>query len=271
MLRPGVEAVLRRTQPGFAKYRTYADDPRKFLDLMDAEGIERACLINYVAPSVVGYTHEANAWVHAYAKADRKRLIPFGSLHPEHVENAAKAIDELLSKYELGGIKIHPPHMLVAPNAYQNGMKALELLYDACQAAGVPVMFHTGTSNFPGARTKFGDPLLVDDVAIDFPRLQIILAHGGRPLWTETAAFLVRRHPNVWLEISSIPPQNLLKYFPRLEDLSEKTIFGSDWPGPHVPGMRANADAVAALPLSDAAMQRILYGNAQRLLKKSAT
>ena len=75
---------------------------------------------------------------------------------------------------------------------------------------------HTGTSVFPGARSRLGDPMDVDDVAVDFPKLTILLAHGGRPLWMEAAFFLVRRHPNVYLELSGIPPSKLLEYFPRL-------------------------------------------------------
>ena len=56
--------------------------------------------------------------------------------------------------------------------------------------------------------------MYVDDIAVDFPKLKILLAHGGRPLWMNTAFFLVRRHRNVYLDISGIPPKTLLKYFP---------------------------------------------------------
>jgi len=55
--------------------------------------------------------------------------------------------------------------------------------------------------------------------------------HGGRPLWMDTAFFLLRRHPNVYLDISGIPPRTLLKYFPRLDEIASKTLFGTDWPG----------------------------------------
>ena len=61
-------------------------------------------------------------------------------------------------------------------------------------------------------------------------RLKILLAHGGRPLWMDTAFFLVRRHPNVHLDISGIPPKTMLKYFPRLEEIAPRTLFGTDWP-----------------------------------------
>ena len=68
-------------------------------------------------------------------------------------------------------------------------------------------MVHTGTSIFPGARNKYGDPIYVDDVAVDFPRLKILLAHGGRPLWMDTAFFLVRRHRNVYLTLAASLPK----------------------------------------------------------------
>jgi predicted TIM-barrel fold metal-dependent hydrolase len=98
----------------------------------------------------------------------------------------------------------------------------------------------------------------VDDVAVDFPKLKILLAHGGRPLWMETAFFLVRRHPNVYLDISGIPPKSLLRYFPRLEEIAAKTLFGTDWPGPGIPDMKKNLDDFRALPLSAETREHIL-------------
>jgi predicted TIM-barrel fold metal-dependent hydrolase len=261
--------VLERTQPGFEKIQKYIDNPSSFVDHLDAEGIERVALINYVAPEVMGYKQDINQWVHDYAAAAPERLIPFGSLDPLHVEGqqaARRQIEHLLFKLELKGIKIHPPHMLVRANDYQIGGGALSKLYEMCEDERVPIMFHTGTSIFPGARNKFGDPMDLDDVACDFPRLKIVMAHGGRPLWTETAFFLARRHANVWLDISSIPPQNLMAAFPRLEQITDKVIFGSDWPGPGVPSMRANADAVDALDLPTEARRNILYYNALKVI-----
>jgi uncharacterized protein len=105
----------------------------------------------------------------------------------------------------------------------------------------------------------------VDDVAIDFPKLTILLAHGGRPLWMEAAFFVVRRHPNVFLELSGIPPAKLLEYFPRLEEIAGKCVWGTDWPSPGVASMRRNVDQFLALPLSEASQRHILYDNAERL------
>jgi predicted TIM-barrel fold metal-dependent hydrolase len=196
-----------------------------------------------------------------YVKEDPKRLLSCGSLHPRHTTNIMADVEQIL-RLGLQMIKIHPPHQLLFPNDYLNGVKELEIIYRAAEANGIPVMFHTGTSIFPGARNKYGDPIYLDDVAVDFPKLKILLAHGGRPLWMQTAFFLLRRHPNVYLDISGIPPKTLLKYFPRLEEIANKTLFGTDWPGPGVPDIKKNLDEFRALPLSPQIQQQILSNTA---------
>jgi len=165
---------------------------------------------------------------------------------------------EHLLRLKIRMIKIHPPHQLLFPNDYLNGVSELEVIYRAAEANGVPVMFHTGTSIFHGARNRYGDPIFVDDVAVDFPKLKILLAHGGRPLWMDTAFFLLRRHANVYLDISGIPPKALLQYFPRLEEIAHKTLFGTDWPGPGVPDIKKNLDDFRALALKEGVKQQIL-------------
>lgn len=74
----------------------------------------------------------------------------------------------------------------------------------------------------------------------------------------DTAFFLVRRHPNVYLDISGIPPRTLLTYFPRLEEIAHKTLFGTDWPGPGVPDVARNLTEFRQLPLSPASQEHIL-------------
>ena len=257
MFKPAALEAMKKKRANFDQIVEFCRSPKAFLKHLDAAGIDRAVLINYVAPEVIGFTPEVNPFVANYVKEDPKRLIPCGSIHPRHTRNVLADVEQVL-RLGIRMIKIHPPHQLLFPNDYLNGVKELEIIYRAAEANGIPVMFHTGTSIFPGARNKFGDPVYVDDVAVDFPKLKILLAHGGRPLWMETAFFLVRRHPNVHLDISGIPPKALLKYFPRLEEIAAKTLFGTDWPGPGVPDIKQNLDQFRALPLSDAAREQIL-------------
>ncbi len=244
-------------------------DPKEFLAYLDASGVERAALINYVAPEVIGYTEKSNEFVAEYVRADPERLIAVGGIRPDHPDPAAE-IRRLAGVLKIRGIKLHPPHQLFRPNAYTDGsLPGLRALYGECERLRLPIIFHTGTSVFPRARNKFGDPMLVEDVAIDFPDLTIVLAHGGRPLWMETAVFLARRFPNVWLELSGVPPARLLEYFPRLPQLAEKTVFGTDWPGPGVKDIRANLEAFRALPIPADAQRRILEENPLRVFPRS--
>ena len=266
MLQPEVLALWKSHHPDFDHLLALADDPRKFLNFMDAEGLEKAALINYVSPDVMGFTGEVNEFVSKYCSFAPDRLIPVGSLHPPHLENPKADMAYLVEELGIRLIKIHPPHQLFYPNDYLHGMESLAIIYEQAQQYEVPVMFHTGTSIFPAARVKYGDPIHLDDVAIDFPKLKIILAHGGRPLWMNTSFFLLRRHSNLYLDISGIPPQNLLSYFPRLEEIAHKTMFGSDWPGPGVKSIRANIEGFSALTLPPEIKRAILYSTAQQLL-----
>jgi len=261
LLNPPSLALMRKHQPDFDQVLEFTRSPMAFLKYMDRSGLDRAVLINAAAPEVTGYPPGLNAMAANYAKADPRRLISCGSLHPRHSLNVTADIEEIV-RLRLRLIKIHPPHQLFYPNDYLHGMKELELLYRAAESNGIPVMFHTGTSIFPGARNKYGDPMYVDDVAVDFPQLKIVLAHGGRPLWMDTAFFLVRRHPNVYLDISSIPPASLLNYFPRLPEIAHKTLFGTDWPGPGVRDLKQGLDAFRALPLPEETKRRILSDTA---------
>ena len=257
MFRPQALELMKKRRSNFDQVAEFSRSPKAFLKYLDAAGIDRAVLINYVAPEVIGFTEEVNQFIADYVKADPQRLIPCGGLHPRQSRDIAADIEQVL-RLKLRMIKIHPPHQLLFPNDYLNGVKQLEIIYRAAEANDIPVMFHTGTSIFPGARNRYGDPIFIDDVAVDFPKLKIILAHGGRPLWMQTAFFLLRRHPNVYLDISGIPPKSLLNYFPRIDEIANKTMFGTDWPGPGVPEVKDNLDAFRALPLTESIQKQIL-------------
>lgn len=260
MMKPDVQATFWQKKDR-AMFEAFVADPARLLRQMDEDGIERVGLINYVSPDVMGFTNEVNAWIVQYASADPSRLIAFGSVHPAFTGDPAGDTDRVIDM-GVRALKIHPPHQRFRANAYLDGLPGLAEVYRRAEAAGVPVTVHTGTSVFPGARSRLGDPMDVDDVAVDFPKLKILLAHGGRPIWMDAAFFVVRRHPNVFLELSGIPPSKLLEYFPRLEEIAHKTVWGTDWPSPGIKSMRQNVEQFLALPLSDEARRRILYDNA---------
>jgi len=243
------------TEKAWDDYARLMADPRLLLDRFDEAGVERACLINYVAPETMGFDATSNEWVSKYCREAPDRLIATGSVHPRHTDDPAGETSRLIEALGIRMIKIHPPHQLFAE------------VYHVASEARVPVMFHTGTSIFPGARNRFADPMAVDDVAVDFPQLVLILAHAGRPLWVETAMFLARRHRNVYLDLSGIPPRKLLEYLPRLAEIADRCLWGTDWPSPGVVSMKSNLDEFLGIPLSDEVRTKILWTNSAEVFR----
>ncbi len=198
-----------------------------------------------------------------------EEAIKFQNKHPEFVAFGAVnpnvhiyPLDEFKRQVSLGvkGLKIHPVHGLFYVND-----KKLYPVYEYCEENKIPVMMHAGTSVFPGTKMRYADPYTFDDVADDFPDLTIILCHAGRGFWYHIAEFLIRRHKNVYIDISGLPPKNLLKYYPNMERLSDKFLFGTDFPG--VPGVKKNIDTIKSLNLSLEAKERILFKNAKKILR----
>jgi len=265
-LRPEARRLMAAGRGDLAEVQAALAEPEELLRLMDREGVERAALINYVAPEVMGFDSSVNDWVSRYVAGHEDRLSSVGSVHPRHSQDPGGDAERLFDEKKIRMLKIHPPHQVFAANAYLDGLEGLAKIYAAAQARRRPVMIHTGTSIFPGARNRFADPIAADDVAVDFPELPIILAHAGRPLYMDTAVFLTRRHPNVHLDLSGIPPKKLLEYLPRLEELSVRCLWGTDYPSPGIASMRKNREDFLALPISEEAKRRILWDNAARLL-----
>jgi predicted TIM-barrel fold metal-dependent hydrolase len=270
MLRPAVLEKMKSGRGDLERVRACMESPREFLKFMDEQGIEKAVLVNYVS-ELMGFTDRVNDWIVKYCSEAPDRLVPVGSLDPITVRDPDGETERLLSQVGIRAIKIHPSHQLVAPNGYTDGScPALSMVYEVAAKLGRPVLFHTGTSVFPGARNKYSSPMNVEDVAIDFPKLKIVLCHAGRPLWMDEAVFLARRFPHVFLDVSSIPPASLLDYLPRLEELAGKVLWGTDWPAPGVPAPAENVASFLALGITDAAKERILRTNAEKVFGEKA-
>ena len=267
MVKPSALALIKQGRKDYADVERYTADPKAFLVHLDNLGIERAGLINYVAPQIIGFTPEVNDWSAKYCSAAPDRLIAFGGVLPGTVPDPGAEVDRL-AKIGIRAIKMHPSHQVLSPNDYMDGNGGLAAIYERAQALGLPIMVHTGTSIFPGARNLHAHPMLCDDISVDYPNLVVILAHGGRPLWMNEAFFLVRRHKNMYMDISGIPPQKLMEYFPRIEDIADKVLWGTDWPGPGVPEIKGNIDKFNALPIRPEAKRKILYDNAARLFPR---
>ena len=124
-------------------------------------------------------------------------------------------------------------------------------------------MFQAGTSLLKGSKMRYSDPYTFDDVINDFPDMKVILCHGGRGFWYQIAEFLVKNFKNTYIDISGLPPKNLMNYWPSMKKFAHKFLFGTDFPG--VPGIRKNYEQVKNLIQDDAAMELIGFQNAYDL------
>jgi hypothetical protein len=159
--------------------------------------------------------------------------IPFASINPHRGAEGVQAARRLISEYEVKGFKFHPSVQAFYPNdrlAYP--------LYEAIAEAKLPALFHTGQTGVGagtraggGIRLKYSNPMLLDDVAADFPDMPIILAHPSFP-WQEEALSVATHKPQVYIDLSGWSP----KYFPPIlvqyanTLLKDKILFGSDYP-----------------------------------------
>jgi len=193
-------------------------------------------------------------------------LIPFGSVDPWRGAAAVAAIRRLAADHGVRGFKFHP-----SLQGFDPSDRMAYPLYEAIQELGLPAVFHTGQTGIGagvpgggGIRLKHSDPMLVDDVAVDFPDLTIVLAHPSFP-WQEEALAVAVHKPSVYIDLSGWSP----KYFPPLlvryagSLLKHKVLFGSDYP--LIAPDRWLAD-FADLDLKPEVRPLILKENAARLL-----
>jgi predicted TIM-barrel fold metal-dependent hydrolase len=253
---PWVINFFKKNNPAY--YDKFVDGiiPEGVLEYLDHQGVEKAVVLSEYAPECTGIV--TNEFTSEFCRKS-DRLIPFGSVclydGIAPAEQAERAIREL----GVRGFKMLPTYAHFYPND-----PSLFPFYEVLRDAGVPVQFHTGASVFQGSLIKYGDPLLLDDVADAFPTLPIVLDHGGRPFWYDRAAWMLLRHPNVHIGITGIPAKQLLTHFPKLENFADRFLFGSDWPGAGDIGPLV--EKVAALPLRSSTIEAIFWDNGARLL-----
>jgi uncharacterized protein len=193
-------------------------------------------------------------------------MLAFASVDPHKGKAGAREAERLITEYGVKGFKFHPPMQNYAPSDPMAWP-----IYEVIAAHKLPAIFHTGHSGMGtgmpgggGIRLKYGQPILVDDVAVDFPDMQIILAHPSWP-WTDEALSMALHKPNVHIDLSGWSP----KYFPPQivryanTQLGHKFLFGSDFP--LIPPERWIA-AFDQAGFKPELREKILKGNAAKLL-----
>jgi predicted TIM-barrel fold metal-dependent hydrolase len=217
-----------------------------------------------------GHPTLSNEEIAEAAAAHPDVLIPFGSIDPARGQAGVRAARRLVTEHGVRGFKFHPSIQAFEPND-----RRVYPLYEELQALGVPALFHTGQtgigSGLPGGRgikLRYSDPMLLDDVAADFPGLTIIMAHPSVP-WQDAAISVAQHKANVYIDLSGWSP----KYFPpqlvRAANtlLKEKVLFGSDYP--LISPERWTSD-FAKLDIRDEVRPLVMKENAIRALRLDA-
>jgi predicted TIM-barrel fold metal-dependent hydrolase len=258
LLNETVVEFLRRTNPGYYReMRSYSEDPGRFAAYLRSQGIAYAVVLPEFAPAVSCSIPTRE--VIEFCRSE-PMLIPFVSVNPNTDPDPPGLLEHYVREEGARGLKLLPSYQFFYPNEAR-----LYPLYAKAQELGVPVVFHVGSSVFRGTRLKYCDPIYLDDVAVDFPGMPVVMAHSGRGFWYLQCFSLSRLHPRVYMDITGLPPGNLLHYFPDLDKNGDNVVFGSDWP-PLPVDIERNIQAIRDLPLNAETVDKILYRNAASLL-----
>jgi hypothetical protein len=224
------------------------------------------CVIFPVDEKLTGKPQVPNDAVAEFAADNADIMIAFASIDPTRGADAVREAKRLVASGTIRGLKLHPPLQQFFPNdriAYP--------LYEIFAEARLPVLFHTGHSGIGtgmpgggGVRLKYGNPMYIDDVAVDFPEMPIILAHPSFP-WQDEAISICLHKPEVYIDLSGWSPKyfpaNLIQYANTL--LKHKVLFGSDYP--LIAPDRWMAD-FAKIDIKPEVRSLILKENARKLL-----
>ncbi|MGA8870481.1 MAG: amidohydrolase family protein [Candidatus Acidiferrales bacterium] len=191
------------------------------------------CVVFTVDERLSGRPQVSNDSVVEFAAQNADIMMAFASIDPHRGAEGVREAKRLIATGLVRGFKFHPPIQEFFPNdrlAYP--------LYEVLAEAKLPALFHTGHSGIGtgvpgggGIRLKYGNPMYIDDVAVDFPDLPIILAHPSFP-WQDEAISMCLHKPEVYIDLSGWSPKyfppNLVQYSNTL--LRTKVLFGSDYP-----------------------------------------
>ncbi|HUK03573.1 MAG TPA: amidohydrolase family protein [Burkholderiales bacterium] len=261
-----VEEAPTETQEAMGRYFRYQPQHSTVPEMAEIYRKLRMAFVVFTVDSLRQKRKISNEEIAELAHKHSDVAIPFASINPHRGKEGVAAAKRLIKDYKVKGFKFHPSEQDFFPNdrmAYP--------LYEAIAEAKLPALFHTGqtgvgagTPGGGGIRLKYSNPMLLDDVAADFPDMPIVLAHPSFP-WQDEALSVATHKPQVYIDLSGWSP----KYFPAIlvqyanTLLKDKILFGSDYPVMTPERWLAEFDK---LPIKPEVRPLILKENAAKLL-----
>ena len=228
-----VDDKLTESQEAMGRYFRYQPQHQTVPEMAAMYRKLKMAFVVFAVDSPLEKRKITNEEVAELAHKESDVAIPFASINPHRGADGVREARRLIRDFGVKGFKFHPSVQEFYPNdrlAYP--------LYEAIAEAGLPALFHTGqtgvgaqTPGGGGIRLKYSHPMLLDDVAADFPGMPIILAHPSFP-WQEEALSVATHKPQVYIDLSGWSP----KYFPPIlvqyanTLLKDKMLFGTDFP-----------------------------------------
>lgn len=260
LLRDDIQGLLtkRPFEPG-TDVRALFSTPALLEPYLRQHGVERAILLAECGPGT-NFSIDS-AMIAEYCRGSQF-FIPFGSINPNHHDVVA----ELEHSIALGvrGFKLYP-----ADHAFDPNTPEMMRVYARCEAAGLPIMFHTGSTAQRDAEPRYIRPDEFEPIIQRFPKLTVILAHAGRPTWYQDAKQIALRYERVYLDTALVEPATLVEQYGDLRALQHKILFGSDWPV--VGSYRALVEKLRAAHIAEDVARCILRENAQRVIAAIGT
>lgn len=274
--RAGIKKSLDEVMP---LYRDYMDDIEcdKLVKRMDESGIDSTA-VNVVDNIDFGFDNERIMRVNEYcSKAAAKhpgRIIALAGIDPRRPD-APALFRRCIEEFNMKGLKWHPDD-----GYYPNSEESYAVL-EVANELGVPLLTHC--SPLASSRAKFAQPIYLDDVALDFPNIDIIAAHMGNIWWRDWAA-LAQYKKNIcgdlamWQLMAESRPNLFRRYLREILDIlgPDQVLFSTDGPvfEPHVPSRRwveiikaLSTESADGIKFSDEEVKAILGGNASRIFK----
>lgn len=253
----------------------------RLLKIMDSNNIKSSVVLSAVLSPETDNSEIfiMNQYVSRQISADRERLLGFFTINPFFKKEALKIMERSINELGLRGLKMHPSFQEILPND-----RKLYTFYKKMEEYGLPVLFHSGSIGIKPYKDFYSNPSFIDEVACDFPDLTIIIGHAGK-IWYEETAMLLRKHKNVYADIStnigrsssfSEHPMSWLLYkIKTYAGRMDRLIFGSDYP------LYMQSETIECLKkavrllndrysnfITDDDMEKIMYKNAEVLLRQ---
>jgi len=239
----------------------------QLLEEMDDAGVARAVILGQDThatrnPSFKNYTIRNEELAQIASRSD-DRLVPFAGVDPNAGASAVRELRRAVRQLGMRGLKVHSS----ANSVFLNDRRRMFPIYEFCQDASVPILFHTGTTGLGDCEIKYSKTELVDEVCQAFPDLRVVMAHFGWP-WPEVAMAIALRNPNVFIDVSGWKPryipQSVMPYLNGI--LQDRFLFGTDYPmlrhEEWMTDFRANLEPKLKPGVAD----KLLSGNAKKLL-----